>query len=72
LLSDEYNFNYDEPVELVFRLADDLPINKDKLCRARKYIEPELFNEFINQIKDFDTVSNFEGFYNSHKTIPFK
>ena len=48
-LSDEYNFNYDAPVGLVLRLANNLAINKDELCRARKYIEDNLFNEFINQ-----------------------
>lgn len=36
IFSDEYNFNYDAPVELVFRLANNLIINKDELCRARK------------------------------------
>lgn len=67
IFSDEYNFNYDAPVELVLRLSNNLTINKDELCRARKYIEDNLFNEFINQIKDFDYVSNFKEFYNSHQ-----
>lgn len=38
-LSENYNLNYDAPVELLLRIGDNLLINKDKLCNDRKFIE---------------------------------
>ena len=66
-LSDEYNFNYDAPVELVLLLKHRQPIDLETLCLHRKPVPPALFEHFVNLLIRFESESNFQEFYETHR-----
>lgn len=68
-LSDEYNFNYDAPVELVVRRGCCAPIDREALCLHRKLIPPELFGCFLMLLDQFEEDSGFAGFYEDHREM---
>ena len=70
--SEEYNFNYDAPVELVLRIGEGQSINGGALCFGRKYIEDEIFEEFVEAFEDFEYKTNFENFYTEHREYYIK
>lgn len=71
ILSTEYFFIYDAPVTLFLMISEN-KVSLKKVCKYRRLIEKPLFNDFLNAIKDFEKVSGFKNFYNSHSEFYLK
>lgn len=67
-LSDDYNFNYDAPVDLMLQRKHQQPIDLNQLCLHRKPIPQVLFDRFLEQLDRFEAESNFRAFYDSHRS----
>lgn len=65
--SDDYNFNYDAPVDLMLQLKHQAPLDLDALCLHRKPIPPGLFQRFLDLVDQFEAESNFKAFYDAHR-----
>lgn len=70
-LAKDYYFNYDAPVLLSLMLFEN-NVCRRTLCRQRMLIERNLFKNFINEIYDFETQTNFIKFYSEHKDVYLK
>ncbi len=66
LFSDEYNFNYDAPIQLMLMLSNGCHINKNALFYERKVIPDELFSKFLHMLLEFERTSRYNEFYKSH------
>lgn len=65
--SDDYNFNYDAPVDLFIQLKHGVHPDIESLCRHRKPIPTALFDHFLKLVRQFEAESNFESFYEKHR-----
>ena len=66
-LSDDYNFNFDAPVDLFLQRKHGLEPDLEALCRHRKPIPPELFRHFLDLVDQFEAQSGFADFYETHR-----
>ena len=66
-LSDDYNFNFDAPVDLFLQRKHGLEPDWEALCRHRKPIPPELFRHFLDLVDQFEVQSEFADFYEAHR-----
>ena len=66
-LSDDYNFNFDAPVDLFLQRKHGLEPDLEALCRHRKPVPPELFRHFLALVDQFEAQSNFAAFYEAHR-----
>lgn len=66
-LSDDYNFNFDAPVDLFLQRKHGLEPDLEALCRHRKPVPPELFRHFLALVDQFEAQSDFAGFYEAHR-----
>lgn len=66
-LSDDYNFNFDAPVDMFLQRKHGLEPNMEALCRHRKPIPPELFSHFLDLVGQFEAQSGFVDFYEAHR-----
>lgn len=66
-LSDDYNFNFDAPVDLFLQRKHGLEPDLEALCRHRKPVPPELFRHFLTLVDQFEAQSNFAAFYEAHR-----
>lgn len=67
-LSDDYNFNFDAPVDLFLQRKHGFEPNLEVLCRHRKSIPPELFSHFLDLVDRSEIQSGFSEFYEAHRT----
>lgn len=66
-LSDDYNFNFDAPVDLFLQRKHGVEPDLEVLCRHRKPIPPELFSHFLDLVDRFEMQSGFSEFYEAHR-----
>lgn len=66
-LSDDYNFNYDAPVELFLQRTHGIPLDLDALCRHRKEIPQPRMDRFLHLVSRFEEESGFQAFYDAHR-----
>lgn len=66
-LSDDYNFNFDTPVDLFLQRKHGVAPDLAVLCRHRKPIPPELFHHFLDLVDQFEMQSGFSEFYEAHR-----
>ncbi len=67
--SDEYNFNFDAPVNLMLLLSNDALIDRNALFYQRKPIPYALFDSFLDMLHTFEHNSGFNKFYNDHMPV---
>lgn len=66
-LSDDYNFNFDAPVDLFLQLKHGVTPDLEVLCRHRKPVPPELFAHFLDLVEQFEAESGFGDFFEEHR-----
>lgn len=65
--SDEYNFNYDAPVDLMLQLQAGVSLDMNRLLLHRKPIPQAQFDHFVDLIFRFEAESRFREFYDAHR-----